>query len=152
MRKFLAIILACFMMISLVACTTDGGSLSQFSTKIGGEKYTIKIADKQGYSISNSETEEGRFVIYKSGEAIVEYGVITSGLETSMAKELINREDSEYTTTKDKATFYAFEQYDTKTQTYTILIKYPDKPSFAMFTMEGSMDDVKALFDVMSVK
>lgn len=152
MKKILSLFIAMLMILGLVACTTDGGAMSVYRAEIGGKKYEVQVLDQQGYSIAKHYEDADKFCIYQSGECLVEDGMLTSGIATTMAEELIKREGSEYKNTKGKVTYYAFEQYDTQTPEFTVLIKNESKPSYIMFTMKGSRDKVIDLLEVMSVE
>lgn len=152
MKKLLGLFLAVLMIFGLVACTTDGGAMSVYRAEVGGKKYEVQVADQHGYSIAKHYEDADKFCIYQSGECLVEDGILTSGIATTMAEELIKVEGSEYKNTKGKVTYYAFEQYDTQTPEYTILIKNEDKPSYVTFTMKGTRDQVIDLLEVMSLE
>ena len=152
MKKTLSLFIAMLMILSLVACTTDGSAMSVYRAEVGGKKYEVQVLDQQGYSIAKHYEDADKFCIYQSGECLVEDGMLTSGIATTMAEELIKREGSEYKNTKGKVTYYAFEQYDTQTQEFTVLIKNENKPSYVMFTMKATRDEVINLLEVMSIK
>ena len=153
MKKFFTLLLIILTLFTLVACgVTDKGAMSVYRAEVGGKKYEVQVLDQQGYSIAKHYEDADKFCIYQSGECLVEDGTLTSGIATTMAEELIKREGSEYKNTKGKVTYYAFEQYDTQTPEFTVLIKNESKPSYVMFTMQGSRDKVIDLLEVMSVE
>ena len=126
MKKILSLFMAILMILGLVACTTDGGAMSVYRTEVGGKKYEVQVLDQQGYSIAKHYEDADKFCIYQSVECLVEDGMLTSGIATTMAEELIKREGSEYKNTKGKGFFVScfklisfFSSYRTFNSLYT---------------------------------
>lgn len=154
MKKLLCLLTALLLLVSFTACS---GNTSDFSTKVGNEKYKIIINEENGHKITRTYGDEEKFCIYKDGLLLAEDGIVTSGLSTAMATELIKMEPAEKTVSKDNAVFYAFEEHldegEVKEKlSYTIIVKFNSKPSYLLFQIEGTMKDVEELFNVMSVK
>lgn len=152
MKKLLCLLTTLLLLVSFTACS---GNTSDFSTKVGNEKYKIIINEENGHKITRTYGDEEKFCIYKDGLLLAEDGIVTSGFSTSMAAELIKLESAEKTLSKNDAVFYAFQQYrnnDVPKDAYTIIVKFNSKPSYLLFEMEGTLQDVESLFAVMSVK
>lgn len=150
MKKISTLLLVFVLLLSATACS---GNTSKYSMKVNGEKYTIIVDGENGHYVQKSYENEEEFCIYKEGTLLCDGGLVTTGILTSAATELIKIETAEEKKVTDNAVFYAFEQYDKdEMENYTIVIKFDKKPSYVFFEFIGTLEEVQELFEVISVK